>query len=79
MADLGYPASLASLGAVVGITAAIVTTGNDMRKISQVAGLTAVGAGLGMALDPDSSAAETCLGVVIDVLGIGLAMFGGNG
>jgi hypothetical protein len=78
MADLGYPSSLGSLGAVVGIGAAVVTTGSDARKVFQIAGLTAAGAGLGMALDPEGSEPEAWLGVAVGILGLGAALFGGN-
>jgi hypothetical protein len=78
MADLGYPTSLGSLGAVVGIGAAVVTTGSDARKVYQIAGLTVAGAGLGMAVDPEASAPEAWLGVAVSVLGLGAALFGGN-
>lgn len=78
MADLGYPTSLGSLGAVAGIGAAVVTTGSDTRKAYQIAGLTAAGAGLGMALDPGGSTSEAWLGTAVAILGLGAAIFGGN-
>jgi hypothetical protein len=78
MADLGYPTSLASLGAVVGVGAAVVTTGTDARKVYQIAGLAAAGAGLGMMADPDGSTSEAWLGAAVGILGLGAALFGGN-
>lgn len=76
--DVGYPASLASLGAVVGIGAAVVTTGTDTRKIYQIAGLTAAGAGFGMAVDPGGSGGEQLVGASLMITGLVAAIFGGN-
>jgi hypothetical protein len=80
MADLlGYPVELGALGAVVGIGSAILTTGGDTRKLAQIGGLTAAGAGLGMALDPEGSQAEAIAGTLIAIGGIVAAVFVGNG
>jgi hypothetical protein len=75
MDELGYPVSLGSLGAVLGIGAAIVTSGSDARKVYQIAGLTAAGAGLGLATEPDGS---PLLGTIVGLLGLSAALFGGN-
>jgi hypothetical protein len=78
MADLGIPIELGSLGAVLGIGAAILSTGSDVRKIAQIAGTTAAGVGLGMALDPEAGDAEMIAGGLIGVGGIIAAVFVGN-
>jgi hypothetical protein len=79
MADLGFPVALGSLGATLGIGAAVLSPGGDARKLSQIAGLTVAGAGLGMALDPAGDDVESVAGIVAMVLGTGLAVFGGVG
>jgi len=78
MADLGYPVSFGSLGAVTGIGAAVLTTGTDARKIFQIGGLALVGVGGGMALDPESGDVETIAGGVLFAVGLLGALFGGN-
>jgi hypothetical protein len=76
--DPGYSASLGSLGAVVGVGTAIVTTGSDTRKVYQIAGLTAAGVGAGMAIDPQNSGGEQLAGSVLAAIGLASAIFGGN-
>jgi hypothetical protein len=71
----GEAMQLGSLGAVVGIGAAVLTPGSDMRKLSQIGGLTAAGVGLGMLLDPDDS--STLLGGALAATGLLVAVFGG--
>ena len=78
MADLGFPIELGSLGAVLGIGAAILSTGSDTRKICQIAGTTAAGVGLGMALDPEAGDAEMLAGTLIGIGGLIGAVFLGN-
>lgn len=78
MANLGFPLELGSLGAVLGIGAAILSTGSDTRKIAQIAGTTAAGVGLGMALDPEADQAEMIAGGLIGCGGIIAAVFLGN-
>jgi hypothetical protein len=78
MANLGFPLELGSLGAVLGIGAAILSTGSDTRKIAQIGGTTAAGIGLGMALDPEADQAEMLAGALIGVGGIVAAIFVGN-
>jgi hypothetical protein len=80
MADLlGYPVELGAIGAVAGIGAAVLSSGGDTRKIAQIGGMTAAGAGLGMALDPEGSQAEAIAGTLIAIGGIVAAVFIGNG
>jgi hypothetical protein len=79
MANLGYPIEVGSLGAVLGIGAAILSSGGDSRKIAQIGGMTAAGAGLGMALDPEGGEAEAIAGTLIAIGGIIAAVFMGNG
>jgi hypothetical protein len=76
---LGYPVELGALGAVVGIGAAVLTSGGDTRKLAQIGGMTGAGIGLGMALDPEGSDAETLAGGLIAVGSIIAAVFIGNG
>lgn len=78
MANLGFPLELGSLGAVLGIGAAILSTGSDVRKIAQIGGTTAAGVGLGMALDPEAGSAEMIAGSLIGIGGIVAAVFVGN-
>jgi hypothetical protein len=78
MANLGFPLELGSLGAVLGIGAAILSAGSDTRKISQIAGMTAAGVGLGMALDPEADQAEMLAGTLIGIGGLVGAVFVGN-
>lgn len=78
MANLGFPIELGSIGAVVGIGAAILSAGSDTRKIAQIGGLTAAGVGLGMALDPEAGEAEMIAGGLIGVGGLIGAIFIGN-
>jgi len=78
MANLGFPLELGSLGAVLGIGAAILSTGSDVRKIAQISGTAAAGVGLGMALDPEAGDAEMIAGALIGVGGIVAAVFVGN-
>jgi len=75
---LGFPVELGALGAVVGIGAAILTSGGDTRKLAQVGGMTAAGIGLGMALDPEGSQSETVAGTCIAIGGVVAAVFVGN-
>jgi hypothetical protein len=77
MSDLGYPVQVGSLGAVLGVGAAILTSGSDARKVSQIGGLTAAGVGLGMMLDPDGSGLETIVGLAAMLIGTSYAVFGG--
>jgi len=79
MAVLGFPLELGALGSVIGIGAAILTSGGDTRKLSQIGGMTAAGIGLGMALDPEGSPAETVAGTLIACGGIITAVLVGNG
>jgi hypothetical protein len=74
----GFAVSLGSLGAVLGITAAVISTGSDGRKVAQIAGLTLAGVGLGLFLDPDGGAGETTAGLAAGALGTGIAVFGGQ-
>jgi hypothetical protein len=78
MANLGFPLELGSLGAVLGIGAAILSAGSDTRKIAQIGGLTAAGVGLGMALDPDAGDAEMIAGGLVGVGGLVAAIWVGN-
>jgi len=78
MANLGFPLELGSLGAVLGIGAAILSTGSDTRKIAQIAGTAAAGIGLGMALDPEADNAEVIAGTLVGIGGLIGAVFVGN-
>lgn len=79
MASLGFPVELGALGTAIGIGAAVLSSGGDMRKIAQVAGMTGAGIGLGMALDPEGGPAETVAGTLIAVGSLIGAIFIGNG
>lgn len=76
---IGFPIELGALGTVIGIGAAILSSGGDTRKLSQIGGMTAAGVGLGMALDPDGGEAETIAGTLIAVGGVIAAVWVGNG
>jgi hypothetical protein len=67
--------ALGSLGAVLGIGAAVLTTGSDGRKVCQIGGLTLAGVGLGLMTDPDD---DTLVGAAVGLLGVGTAVFGGQ-
>lgn len=72
--DLGPPISGASLGAVVGIFAAVMSS--NPNKASQIGGYALAGAGLGTLLDSfdDGSVLEGILGAGLLVGGLGMAV-----
>lgn len=78
--DLGPPIELGALGLAGGMVAAVVTSGDGTKKISQIGGYGAAGFGLGMLMDSlnDGSIFEGLLGGVLLLGGVSLALTGGE-
>jgi hypothetical protein len=78
--DLGPPIELAALGLAGGMVAAVVTSGDGTKKVSQIGGYGAAGLGLGMLLDGlnDASLLEGLLGGVLLLGGVSIALTGGS-